>query len=111
MEQDIAYDIPIPDRPDTLNESSAASLATTIERRYELARIRTEYENVTVSSTGLRDVSTEPSDNGVDVTVRFHVTFSTDRLTASGGYPTTYRVTEDRLVRNGHTLACWSRST
>ncbi len=109
--QTLGYDISIPDRPDELTESSAAALAKIVERRYERARIRTDYENVTISSAGFREVSTEPIDNGIEVTVRFHVAFSTDRLTASGGYPTTYRVTDDRLVRDGHTLACWSRST
>jgi hypothetical protein len=46
-------------------------------------------------------------DGGYEVRVKLDTSFSTDRVTASGGYEQVYRVTETRFVREGRTLACW----
>jgi hypothetical protein len=101
------HDTRVPERPRTINRTSARRLAVAVERRYEVAALRDRYENVAVSGTHVREVRTDRIDGGYEVTVTLTVDFSTDRLTASGGYPTTYRVTDRRFVREGRTLACW----
>lgn len=106
-ERSVAYDVTLPGKPTPLNESSARAVARAFERRYVLARLRADHENVTVDSATFREVDARRVDGGFEVAVTLAVHYSTDRLTAKGGYPTTYRLTDRRFVRDGRTLRCW----
>lgn len=106
-EQEVAYDVSVPQKPSELNKARARALVKDFEKRNKLARIRAEHENVTIDSTSFRESATKQVEGGYTVIVNLAVHYSTDRLTAKGGYNQTYRVTERRFERNGRTLNCW----
>lgn len=104
----VEYDVTIPEKPAPLNRTAARDLARSFERTYLLASLRARYDDLTISSATFRVESTERIDGGYSVTVNPEVFYSTERLTAKGGYPTTYRITDREFVRDGRTLACYS---
>lgn len=106
-EQAVVYNVSVPEKPSQSNESKARALAKSFEKRYKVARIRTEHENVTMDSTRFREVASKRIDSGFEVTVELYLHYSTERLTAQEAYPTTYRITDKTFERGGRPLACW----
>jgi hypothetical protein len=55
----------------------------------------------------VRNVAVTGVEGGYEVRVTVTVDWSSEEVTASGGYPAAYRVTDRRFAREGRTLACW----
>ena len=104
----IQYDVSVPDRPTSLNESSALRVATEFERAYTKADIRAFHDNVTITSLGVDNRPVESIADGYRVTVRPAYAFQFgDDGHGSGGYESTYRITDRKLVMDNETIACW----
>ena len=104
------YDVETPEKPSSLTRTAAETLATDFEERYRRARLSAEFGEVSIDQLTVRESSRE-TDGGYEVNVTIRVAFTADGNSADGTFDVTYRVTEQRFVRKGRTLACWGGSS
>jgi hypothetical protein len=100
------YDVEVPDKPSSLTEGTAETLVSDFERTHRRAWLSAEFGDVSIDQLTLRESSRE-IDGGYEVNVTVRVAFTADGNNADGTFDVTYRVTEQRLVREGRTVACW----
>lgn len=104
--------IAVPDPPPNLTADAAWELVSSFEREYKRQRLtdaRSYESHVFERGSSRSSVTRIEGGYRVRITVQEFYVVERDgkNVTAKEAYPTTYRITEDRFVRDGRILACW----
>lgn len=99
------YDVEAPDKPSSLTEETTETSVSDFERAHRRAWLSAEFGDLSVNQMTVRESSRE-IDGGHEVDATVRVVFTADGNHADGRFDVTYRVTEQRLVREGRTVAC-----
>lgn len=102
----VPYNVSVPPKPDNLTSRTAMALVKTFDRRFEAAKVKADYDNITVD-TSVRELNARRIDGGFEVTISTRVQISGEDLHGKWAYSTVYRVTDRAFKREGGTIKCW----